>query len=213
MWSVYSPASRSGQQSAPPLGISSLGSLLASRAVTGSVITPVDIVEAPRYDGRRRAQHADTVHPGRVSADSRRGRHAETRRPMPGRPEGFHLQPATEPCVNLSIYTARPSHFLPPRDDNRRGRRVLLPISRLTSTFLELGHPLRSTPITGASSLLPDDPPPPYTSVVSPFVFRTYRVFLWHCMKSSQVPYPNPDQSHATYTPDTTWPISRHPPC
>src|SRR3954465_12826820 len=28
----------------------------------------------------------------------------------PGRPEGFHLQPPTEPCVNLSIYTARPSH-------------------------------------------------------------------------------------------------------
>ena len=132
--------------------------------------------------------------------------------PMPGRPEGFHLQPPTEPCVNLSIYTARPSHFLPPRDDSRRGRRVLLPISRLTSTFLELGHPLRSTLITSASSLLPDDPSPSCTSVLSPFVFRTYRVFPWHCMKSSQVPYPSPDQSHATYTPDTTWPISRHPP-
>ena len=26
----------------------------------------------------------------------------------PGRPEEFHLQPPTEPCVNLSIYTARP---------------------------------------------------------------------------------------------------------
>ncbi len=132
---------------------------------------------------------------------------------LPGRPEGFHLQPPTEPCVNLSIYTARPSHFLPPRDDSRRGRRVLLPISRLASTFLELGHPLRSTPITGASSLLLDDPPSSRTSVLSPFVFPTYRVFPWHCMKSSQVPYPSPDQSHATYTPDTTWPISRHPPC
>jgi hypothetical protein len=29
----------------------------------------------------------------------------------PGRPEEFHLQPPTEPCVNLSIYTARPSHL------------------------------------------------------------------------------------------------------
>ena len=29
---------------------------------------------------------------------------------LPGRPEEFHLQPPTEPCVNLSIYTARPSH-------------------------------------------------------------------------------------------------------
>ncbi len=131
----------------------------------------------------------------------------------PGRPEEFHLQPPTEPCVNLSIYTARPSHSLPPRDDSRRGRKVLLPISRLASTFLELGHPLRSTPVTGASSLLLDDPPPSRTSVLSPFVFPTYRVFPWHCTKSSQVPSPSPDQSHATYTPDTTWPISRHPPC
>ena len=132
---------------------------------------------------------------------------------LPGRPEGFHLQPPTEPCVNLSIYTARPSHSLPPRDDSRRGRKVLLPISLLASTFLELGHPLRSTSVTGASSLLLDDPPPSRTSVLSPFVFPTYRVFPWHCMKSSQVPSPSPDQSHATYTPDTTWPISRHPPC
>lgn len=28
---------------------------------------------------------------------------------MPGRPVEFHHQPPTEPCVNLSIYTARPS--------------------------------------------------------------------------------------------------------
>jgi hypothetical protein len=30
----------------------------------------------------------------------------------PGRPEGFHLQPPTEPCVNLSTYTARPNRTL-----------------------------------------------------------------------------------------------------
>jgi hypothetical protein len=29
---------------------------------------------------------------------------------LPGRPEEFHHQPPTEPCVNLSIYTARLSH-------------------------------------------------------------------------------------------------------
>jgi hypothetical protein len=131
----------------------------------------------------------------------------------PGRPEEFHLQPPTEPCVNLSIYTARPSLSLPPHDDRRRGMRSFLPISRLTTAVFELGHPLRSTLVTSASSLLPDDPSPSCTSVLSPFVFRTYRVFPWHCMKSSQVPCPSPDQSHATYTPDTTWPISRHPPC
>jgi hypothetical protein len=34
----------------------------------------------------------------------------QDREHVPGRPEEFHLQPPTEPCVNLSIYTARPSH-------------------------------------------------------------------------------------------------------
>ena len=132
---------------------------------------------------------------------------------LPGRPEESHLQPPTEPCVNLSIYTARPSHSLPSCDGSRRRKRTLIPNSRLATAVFELGHPLRSTLVTSASSLLPDDPPPPCTSVLSPFVFRTYRVFPWHCMKSSQVPCPSLDQSHATYTPDTTWPISRHPPC
>ena len=117
---------------------------------------------------------------------------------LPGRPEGFHLQPPTEPCVNLSIYTARPSHSLPPRDDSRRGRKVLLPISRLASTFLELGHPLRSTPVTGASSLLLDDPPPSRTSVLSPFVFPTNRGFplALHEEFSSSVPKPRPESRH-----------------
>ena len=31
---------------------------------------------------------------------------------LPGRPEELHHQPPTEPYVNLSIYTARPSHSL-----------------------------------------------------------------------------------------------------
>jgi hypothetical protein len=66
---------------------------------------------------------------------------------------------------------------------------MLLPISRLAISFFELSHPLGSTPITGASTLLLDDPPPSCTSVLSPFVFCTYKVFPWHCMKSSQVPY------------------------
>ena len=55
---------------------------------------------------------------------------------------------------------------------------------------LELGHPLRSTLITSASSLLPDDPPPPRTSALSPFVFRTYRVFPWHCLGLNEVVRP-----------------------
>jgi hypothetical protein len=41
-----------------------------------------------------------TCHPSRMTFP----------RSLPGRPVEFHHQPPTEPCVNLSIYTARPSH-------------------------------------------------------------------------------------------------------
>ena len=70
---------------------------------------------------------------------------------------------------------------------------MLLPVSRLAELPFELILPLRSTPITGASLLLQDDPPPSCASVLSPFVVHTYRVFPLHHMKSSQVPYPSLD--------------------
>ena len=69
----------------------------------------------------------------------------------------------------------------------RHERSRLLPVSRLAATFVELSHPLCSTPITGASTLVRDDPPPSCASVLSPFVDLTYKVFPWHHMKSSQV--------------------------
>ena len=96
---------------------------------------------------------------------------------------------------------------------SRRGRSMLIPVARLTTIFSELSHPLRSILITRTSTLLRDNPPPACASVLSPFVVPTYKVFPWHHMKSSQVPYPSQNQSHATYTPDTTWPISRFSPC
>ena len=64
---------------------------------------------------------------------------------------------------------------------------MLIPVSRLAVTFSELSHPLRSILITRTSTLLLDDPPPSYASVLSPFVGPTYKVFPWHHMKSSQV--------------------------
>jgi hypothetical protein len=76
---------------------------------------------------------------------------------------------------------------------NRRGKQLLIPGSRLAVAFLELSHPLRSTRITRASTLLRDDPPPSCASVLSPFVGPTYKVFPCHHMKSSQVPDPSPD--------------------
>ena len=96
----------------------------------------------------------------------------------PGRPEEFHHQPPTEPCVNFSIYTARLSHFLATlRLQYDAESKMLLLVSQLAKTFLELIHPLCSLLITRDSSLLRDDPPPSYASVLSPFVVYTYKVF------------------------------------
>jgi len=96
---------------------------------------------------------------------------------LPGRPEEFHpahrtvrkpldLHGSSQPFACRLAMTVDAES------------RTLLPIARLATTLLELGHPLRSTLITSASSLLLDDPPPSCPSVMSPFVFRTYRVSL-----------------------------------
>ena len=39
------------------------------------------------------------------------------------------------------------------------------------------------------------------------------RLFPYHHRPGSQVPYASLDKSHAFFTPDTAWPISRPPPC
>ena len=88
----------------------------------------------------------------------------------PGRPEESHHQSPTEPYVNLSIHTARASRALEtlrlPGDAERRAPPSVL----VGPTLVELTHPLRSTLITRASSLVRDDPSPPDASILSPFV-------------------------------------------
>ena len=84
------------------------------------------------------------------------------------------------------------------------------PIAGWPTTPCKLPHPLRSNAITASSSLLRDDPPPSCTSILSPFVVHTYRVFSWHCMKGSHVPQKSPDQARATCTPDAAQPVSRY---
>jgi len=97
----------------------------------------------------------------------------------PGRPEEFHLQSPSDPYVNLSIHTAPASHSLEISRSQAYAKRTrLLPrLAGLTIAFRELAHPLRSSPITGPSTLLRDDPPPSCASILSPFVDLTYRVF------------------------------------
>jgi len=88
-----------------------------------------------------------------------------------------------------------------------------LPVTRLTHTHDGLTHPLRSSPITGPSSLLQDDPPPSCASILSPFVVLTYRVFSYHHRKGSHVPRKGLNQGHATFMPDAARPVSRLLPC
>ena len=86
-------------------------------------------------------------------------------------------------------------------------------------------RPLRSSPITGPSTLLPDGPPLCPTSVLSPSRIRPLGVLP--CLANrrskttsrpsrrttgSHLPRRSPTQARATSMPDTTWPISRLPP-
>ncbi len=131
-----------------------------------------------------------------------------------GRPEEFHLQSPTEPYVNLSTHTAPASLALgTSRSQADAGSYPAPPSSRLAVTPYKLAHPLRSSPITGPSSLLQDDPPPSCASILSPFVVLTYRVFSYHHRKGSHVPRKSLNQGHATFMPDAARPVSRLPPC
>jgi hypothetical protein len=132
------------------------------------------------------------------------------------RPEEFHLQSPSDPYVNLSIHTAPASHALGTlRSQADAGNRTAPPSPSLLVGRhpCKLPHPLRSSPITGSSSLLQDDPPPFGASILSPFVVLTYRVFSYHHRTGSHVPHRSLNQGHATFMPGAARPISRLPPC
>ncbi len=64
-----------------------------------------------------------------------------------------------------------------------------------------------------ASPLLRSSPPLPGASVVSASRVRRLCLFPWHRRLGSQVPYESPNESHASYTPDTAWSVRRRLPC
>jgi hypothetical protein len=86
----------------------------------------------------------------------------------PSRPRELHPQPLTEPCLKLSLHTARATRRrLPPSSTVRLVRfPVDLRSCRVT-------HPLRSTGITIASSLLRGSPPLTNASILSASCCRT----------------------------------------
>src|SRR5580692_11106386 len=88
-----------------------------------------------------------------------------------------------------------------------------------------MARPLRSSPITGPSSLLPDGPPLcPTTGIclsrflpLEPFPETTSRrsqTTSWRSRRTtgSHVPCKSLTRARAAYMPDTIWPINRHPP-
>src|SRR5258705_6063971 len=73
-------------------------------------------------------------------------------------PGEFHPEALTDPYVNLSIHTAPRSHALASCEACLLWKKRLILVNQLAKPSVELRHPLRSTPITGASTLLLDDP-------------------------------------------------------
>ena len=128
----------------------------------------------------------------------------------PSRPGEFHPESLTEPYVSLSTYTARATHRrLPP--SARTGELLRLPVG--SPTLARVTHPLCSTSITLASSLLRGSPPLSGASILSASRVLRLCLFSLHRRSGSQVPHESPDESHASCTPDTAWPVSRFPPC
>jgi len=71
----------------------------------------------------------------------------------------------------------------------------------------------RANPVWGAPRILQSSPPLVGALVLSAsWGFHLY-LFPWHHRPGSHVPYESPDKSHAAYTPDAAWPVSRRLPC
>src|SRR6516225_7760194 len=126
---------------------------------------------------------------------------------MPSRPGEFHPEPLTDPDVILSHHPARATERRPPPSVEKRGL-FLLPVGPLPTSvtcpfapralprFLaitEQSAPARRIGTFGLAG-----------SLLVPFPLASLDRF------SSSVQSPN--ESHASYTPDTVWPVGRFPP-
>src|SRR6516162_3140434 len=141
---------------------------------------------------------------------------------MPSRPGEFHPEPLTDPDLTLSRHPARATErrlpppvenwLVPPNEGCRLPSRIGAPpvASWLTPNVGDLPPSLHGH--YPASSLLRSSPPLPAASVLSASQFRCLYLFPWHRRIGSQVPYKSPNESHASYTPGTAWPVGRFPP-
>jgi hypothetical protein len=106
----------------------------------------------------------------------------------------------------LPAFLLKPHGLKPTQKETR-----LLPVSWLTIACCELTHPLRSSPITGPSTLILDDPPLCLASVLSRLWDRHLRFSLNIKTTASHVPHKSLDQVHAISMPDAAQTINRLP--
>ena len=141
-----------------------------------------------------------------------------------------HPHAPTDPCVNLSIHTAPAGHSLETSRSQAYAERNPVPPSYLVDLHLlragsspsfqphyrtfrggsssisvegpEMAHPLRSSPISGPSTLILDDPPLCLASVLS-FSWDLHLNFSLNIEATgSHVPHKSLTQSHAIFTPE-----------
>ena len=122
-------------------------------------------------------------------------------------PGEFHPQALTDRYVTVSRHTAPASLPLESSRSQAYAKETrFLPVSWLPIACCELTHPLRSSPITGPSSLLQDNPPLCPASVRSRLWGRHLRFSLYIGTTGCWV-----DQSLPTFTPaDPTVRLSRN---
>ena len=127
-------------------------------------------------------------------------------------PGEFHPQALTDRYVTVSRHTAPASLPLESSRSQAYAKETrFLPVSWLPIACCELTHPLRSSPITGPSTLLLDDPPLCPASVLSRLWVRHLRFFLNIGTTGSHVPHKSLDQVHAISMPDAAQTICRLP--
>ena len=127
---------------------------------------------------------------------------------LPSRPGEFHPQSLTDSgretlASSGSCHRAKTAAF-------RREKRAL-PVASWPAPNVGDLLPLLHGHYP-ASWLLRSSPPLSAASVLLASQVRCLYLFPWHRRIGSQVPYESPNESHASYTPDTVWPVGRFPP-
>src|SRR5215831_9616151 len=89
-------------------------------------------------------------------------------------------------------------------------RLIRFPVDPISTAMT---HPLRSTSITSLQHYYEMVRPCSHASLLSASRMSRLYLFAYHRRTGSQVPHESPNESHASSTPDTAWPVGRLLPC